>query len=351
MTTWETFRLLCRCLGGGDDAALEAACSVDALPQLTELAGSRDLLPALAVRLGSRLSSGDPASVTALQSALQDNTRRQLHLQAQALKAARAMNAAGVEPVLLKGTALMFVQPAPPPGLRKQVDIDLLLEPAALWPSAQALLAQGYQFCDYHRKTPELFTDLDRARQLSAHHHHLPPMLRAGQHATLELHSHPLPRRYQRQLPLAAFLENTQRLEQHGAAFHLPAAARQRQALVYAAYLHDGYAARRDFPIRAGMDYKALLEAEQAGGGITNFSVDKTLCQFEQLVDELLGLGPALRSCPSSDAGPDLAALRRRLASPSLARALDMQARWRHLGAALLFNAGKLPRYLRGQLR
>ncbi len=348
MTNWDAFRLLCRSLAG-DASALACALAADNVHQVLSQAAQRDLLHTLGVRVTEHPAPGErwsAAALAPLRAALEDNTRRQMQLRAQAVKLARALNAAGLEPVFLKGTALMWAEPAPHAGFRRQLDIDLLMPPEQLAPAARALLADGYLFCDYARPQPELFDDPQRAARLAAHHHHLPPMLKPGQGATLELHRHPLPRRFQSRLPLQAFLAGSRREQRHDAVFHLPHPALQRLALACGAFVHDGYAARCDFPVRAGLDYLALLQQEAAFGAVAREPAAREQQVFEQLVAELMGLEDGQRRCAPCDVGARLQLLRWRLQSPSVASTLDLQARARHLGVALWYNSAKLPGYL-----
>lgn len=359
MSNWELYRLLCRIIGGLDDAALGKVIRCDAFPRLVALAGEYDLEPALAVRLNEQaaLIPGIAAELNhQLQHALKENTQHKLQMIAQAVKVARVLNTVGIEPVFLKGTALLLGESQLPVGFRKQVDIDLLVAPEHIPEACEALTADGYLFYDFDSAQPEPFTDTAKALRLSTHHHHLPPLGRQEYGTLLELHKYPLPRRFQKHLTVADLLATSVTTESHGAKFLLPSPGFQLTHLVLGTFINDSYAARFDFPIRTGQDYLEIINnrAEPIKKTLTPSSasgLNSAMRVFEQLVSELMEPPTDKRLHSSPDIQQRLGLMERRFNSPTIAKLLDLQARWRYLGISLWYDSGKLPAYLKRRLQ
>ena len=354
MTNWELFRHLCLIIGGQRSETLGEIIDQGAFERLAELAHERDLLPALACRLDEY--AGSTANISAeirdkLTQALKENTGLKLQIKAQAIKLTRALNAVGIEPIFLKGTAQLLTNSNLAVGFRKQVDIDLLVRPGQIEATCEALKHEGYRFYNAYGDSQETFNDTARALTLGAHHHHLPPMVKEGYSATLEIHKHPLRRRFDRALPVKQLLESTLSCDSHGAKFLVPTPDLQLLQLTLGDFIHDGYAARFDFPVRAGHDYIAFINqyADNAGaysqtGADSRFN--SSLPLFEQLVTEFMGLSEEKRIYPPRNIQNRLKLMEMRCNMPSVARALDQQARWRYLGLSLWYDSGKLSAYL-----
>lgn len=348
MNNWDLFKLLCRIIGGQDSTALSIVIQKKALIRLVELAGEYELLPAVAARINEQrgLSSDIPAELNhQLQQSLKQNTGHKLQMIAQAVKVARVLNTAGIEPMFLKGTALLLADTQVPTGFRKQLDIDLLVAPQQIEAACEALKSDGYRFYDFEQSEPKLYSNINQAVQRSAHHHHLPEMGKQDYNTLLELHKEPLPRRFQKQLCTKNLLQAPIPVERHGARFYFPAAELQLMHLVLGSFVNDSYASAYNFPIRAGHDY--IETANQ--GSIQEASMSKASKEiqvFEQLVVELMKLPEEKRLFPAIDVSRRLALMEKRFNSPATARLLAVQARWRHLGNALWYDAGKLPAYL-----
>ena len=359
MSNWELYRLLCRIIGGLDDTALGAVIHRDAFPRLVALAGEYDLEPALAVRLNEQatLIPGIPVQLhDQLQQALQANTQHKLQMIAQAIKVARVLNSVGIEPVFLKGTALLLGESPLAVGFRKQVDIDLLVAPENIAAACEALTADGYFFYDFDRTEPEPFADTPTALELSAHHHHLPPLGKQGYGTLLELHKQPVRRRFQTQLSVARLLDTAILTQSHGAKFLLPAPAFQLMHLALGTFLNDSYAARFDFPLRAGQDYLEIISRGTPVSitqlpALSGSRFGHAMQLFEQLVVELMAPHCSTRLYPACDIRNRLRIMEQRFNSRSIGRLLDLQARWRYLGLSLWYDSGKLPAYLNRMLQ
>lgn len=354
-SNWSQFKLLCRILGGQDDKALPAAVVQGGLDRQVELAQRLDLLPALATRMDERPDVEprlSPAHSQLLQQALKDNTRDNMQALMQALKIARVLNSRGIEPIFLKGTALLLTHYSQRLGFRRQVDIDLVVEPEAMEPACLALLDDGYVF--YSERTSangrrETYRDLEAACRTSSAHHHLPPLVKPGCSFSVELHRHYLPARFQDANPLLELVNRSLKEQQHNARFRVPAPDHQLTHLLLGTMVHDGNLARRDFPIREACDYIELWQAlDQVEGG--NHLADRCnteLAVFSQLVEQLMGYSSGASCAREPDIRRHLQLMEARYNSPFIAKLLDAQARAVHLGRSMLHNPAKLPGYLR----
>jgi hypothetical protein len=289
-----------------------------------------------------------------LTEALLLNTRRKLQIKSQAIKLSRVLNGIGISPLFLKGTALLLEDDDTPVGFRKQVDIDVLIEQDDLQAACDALCQDGYAFYDLTGKEPVTFSDTRRALALGAHHHHLPPLAKPGYDATVEIHKHPLRRRFQSALPLQAIYQSARTCQSHGASYRVSSPSFQLMQLVLGEFIHDGYAARFEFPVRAGHDYMAILDKNRADFTEIGLSplgnpYQKKLQLFEQLATELMASPAQMRLFQPVPIKKRVQIMEKRYESTTLATALDMQARWRYLGLSLWHDRGKLPGYLKRQ--
>ena len=355
---YQSFRSLCRLLGGRDVEGGGESAAALALPQLLAMAERLDLLPALAVRLrqlgAASPELGEPAQQR-LQQALLDNTRRNMQITAQAIKLTRCLNRAGIAPLLLKGTAGLLMGASDDIGFRRQVDIDLLVSPAEVEPAGDALLADGYRFCLF----PGIATavplepgDTASAIRASKAHHHLPPLVKEEYAATVELHTHFLPARFQRNNPLAPLLVQAKLVERHGTSFRVASIEHQLIQLVLGKFVLDGHRSRRAFPIREACD---LIDILDKGDDKINHEIVRERCGasyplFLGLTCELMGCTPHPFAAGSAEVERYLGLLGNRFRSPTLRRLLDTWARVDYLAHQLVYSPLKLPAYLRRQL-
>jgi Uncharacterised nucleotidyltransferase len=354
-TSGSAFRLLCRVLGGQDPSALKECMTTALLPQMFSMAHSEDLLPALSVRCNEQdidlLSFGaDRANL--LRQALIDNTRGNMEMIAQALKFTRELNRAGITPLFLKGTARLLSAKPQNLGFRKQVDVDLIVQPAELEAACETFLAAGYRFChfpDSATAVPIKPGDAVSALKLSAAHHHLPPLVKGSYAATVELHRHFLPRRFQRNNPLEPLFASAKKAERHGATFYLPSTDYQLIHLLLGKVVHDGHLTRRTFPVREACDLIELLE--NAGNDIDQRLVlqrcGRSFTLFHALVCELMRYTPRRGTVDRVDTSRFTRIMQKRLDSRAIRRSLDIYARAEYLAHALVHSPAKLPAYLR----
>ena len=196
------FDFIAGCLGVRDDPELDRA--------LRSLIGSRalnwDLILAMAAQqkiapaLWAALRKRDLAG--SLPAPARDslfklhllNTFKNKALKEQAVAVVTELNALGVEPLLLKGGAALFVPTFEDPGARVMADLDLLVPAEAAQTCWDALCDAGY--------AP--IADPPNVRVDYARHHHLRPLYRPREHGTVEIHRDGLPESAARVLPTSA---------------------------------------------------------------------------------------------------------------------------------------------------
>ena len=354
-SNWSQFRLLCKALGPVGDEVLLQELTTSGLRQLVETARYHDVLPALALRVAELI--GDDLSLEnsveeEMTRALRQNTMRNMKISAQALKLAKVLNKAGIDPVFLKGTAQLLVTNRNNLGFRKQVDIDFLVAPGQLELAAERLIDDGYGFYDFtgNAKVPVQLRDVQTAVEKSRSHHHLPELMKEGCPAIVELHRHFLPARWQPKKLLEPFLADALTHEINGARFRIPSPEFQIIHLVLGKFVHDGYMARQSFPVREACDY---LHIQEAADRRLNFGLITQHCGnaemlFAQLVTELMGQYSTepLSASGGLSVAQRMRLMERRMNSAAVSNTLDIYARIQHLTHSLIHSPMKLRGYL-----
>ena len=117
------------------------------------------------------------------------NLERNTHLRHQLIEAVRALNTAGIKPLLLKGSGQLLQPIHNDIGNRIMSDLDILIPLEQIPHAIEALIDIGYRESD--------------AKYATQQFHHLPPLVRPGDYGPIELHrrafhneiSHVLPTR------------------------------------------------------------------------------------------------------------------------------------------------------------
>ena len=145
---------------------------------VVELANNHLLAPALWSALQEKgLTEDLPVDLVAYLQELHALSRqRNARLLQQLRQAVKALNAVGIEPVLLKGAYHLVSTLYGDTGVRIMSDIDLLVAPEAVQPAFHALLSLGYG------------VDEESLDDYQADHHHCPPLFRPGDYAAIEIH-------------------------------------------------------------------------------------------------------------------------------------------------------------------
>lgn len=129
--------------------------------------------PTLAVRteLSDRRNSLPPDLREFLAEVLRRNMMRNAQLLAQLVEAAGALNAAGIRPLLLKGTALLVSHPRYASKERLLSDLDLMVAPADFARSMNCLLRTGYRAepCRSDGQVPAVLLRADQPGSIDLH--------------------------------------------------------------------------------------------------------------------------------------------------------------------------------------
>jgi hypothetical protein len=221
MTRWEVYRAICDRLAAGllDQPAAAAASDLP-WETIVEASSQHLVTPALAWSL--RGADCPPELGEYFDAVLTLNRSRNETLAATLATVAGRLNAAEIEPVLLKGAAHLATGLYPDAGLRIIGDIDLLVpadRAAAAW---ETLGAAG--FVD---PSPKPFVSLPT--------HHLPRLFDPATGAGVELHTSVVARAHAALLPVPWFVEGAVAASFAGRRFRIPDPTRMVAHLV----VHD----------------------------------------------------------------------------------------------------------------
>jgi len=330
------FRFLCDALArdGGVDRRSRLLAFIAGAPDwpaLVWLAGQQGVTPALAPALERwGLLRDLPADLRDYLLAMADlNRARNRALLAELEQVARVLNAAGLQPLALKGAANLLAGLHDDPAERLLVDLDLLLPPARLAEGVAALRAAGWQQVGAAEMTQ----------------HHAPALHRHGCLATVELHGQPLDLPWQPLLGAAELLATASPCRLGAAQLLLPSPPlRLVHALAHGA-LADRALALRRLPLR-DLDDAARLAAraevwERAELARRFGAVGQgaALAAMIAALDDLLGRAVRLPALPGDWVRDGERLLRRALKASRATRRAALGARlrrpWLLLGRSL----------------
>ncbi|MEF8698648.1 MAG: nucleotidyltransferase family protein [Candidatus Accumulibacter sp. UW20] len=216
------FRTLCRCLTGALGQPLTAA-DLPASPaeweKVLRLSSAHLVTPQLRWALWEQgLFSALPIDVTEyLEAVYTLNLEKNNRCEDQLAHLIEALNCIGVQPVLLKGAAVLVSRLYPSSGERMITDLDILI-PAHNLPEILIRLASvGYQVLDRKGclakiEHPEAFS-----------HYHYPPIYHPDWPVTVELHVQPVAPRHGRLLTTEEYFRDATPLKWRGGDCLLPA--------------------------------------------------------------------------------------------------------------------------------
>ena len=119
----------------------------------------------------------------------------------QVIEAVRQLNSIGIEPMLIKGSASLFVKTFDDPGSRVMVDLDILVPKKSAEECWNALGTLGYLPIE---DNPNFHINYQGS------HHHLRPLYRPGKYGTIEIHKDALPTSAARILPTRLIWEQAE---------------------------------------------------------------------------------------------------------------------------------------------
>jgi Uncharacterised nucleotidyltransferase len=145
---------------------------------IIQIANAQLVSPALWISLMNKDLSADlPDELKCYLSGLHNlNLVRNGLIKRQAEEIIKRLNEIGIEPILLKGAALLFTNAFSDVGTRIMEDLDILVLEADAEQSWKALLSLGYR--PYEANAP-----------VDGRSHHLPAIIRDGDPAAVELHT------------------------------------------------------------------------------------------------------------------------------------------------------------------
>jgi hypothetical protein len=212
---WRTWKLLVGLLGGRNDVAYaamlrrEASADAELWRQLISMANEHLVTALLWSALQrSGLAAEAPTNAADYLRSFHDyNSARNHAIEAQVAECAATFNAAGIEPMLLKGAAHLAAGLYGAAGDRYLSDVDLLVRSEHVDRAQELMRELGYRPA----------TDKNYSR-----HHHLAPMIRDAAPVAIELHRAPLPRHVPQALSLAVLWDASTASTANGARVRLP---------------------------------------------------------------------------------------------------------------------------------
>jgi Uncharacterised nucleotidyltransferase len=139
----QTLNTLCACLRG------EVPTKIDWLATIALANESLTITNLAASVLTPRLNGDLPEDVRIfLKDVLSRNAKRNEMLLSQMLDSIHALNLAGIEPMLLKGSAILAAHPSTENAERMVSDVDLLVKDKELLPAINCLESAGYVVFD-----------------------------------------------------------------------------------------------------------------------------------------------------------------------------------------------------------
>jgi Uncharacterised nucleotidyltransferase len=333
--TTQPLNLLCACLSAGSQGRnLDAASAVALadpsadLVRLAQMAGRHLVTPTLAACIGNlKLRQRLPEDFRLyLEFVYAENSRRNQWLRQQLGEVAASLNAAGIEPVLLKGAIRLADNLYPDPSWRFMRDLDLLVSRHHIPDALAALKSLGYGFT----QSPAGWSE---------QHKHLPPLGREGDAAVIEIHVDLLPDQ-QELCPAKSVLANSRPINFDGARVRVPDITDQLAHLIGHDWF-DGYLRRsKTFLLRSAFEIVLLCRGD--GSHAQHLLARTTSADFESQVRVQLALAARL----FSDFGADLPngdpAVRLQMHLLLAAELWDANGRLRRLAWFARLRLGKL---------
>jgi hypothetical protein len=273
------------------DATLPAA---DQWPAVLKLANEQLLAPALYVELTATDRLGElPTPVADYLGLLHRlNHARNQALQRQALELIAALNAAGIEPMLLKGCLSLFAGPYADPATRMIGDIDILVPATTVADAVAALARLGYRV----------------ANQYPADHNAYGEFVRAGDPGAVDLHVEPIDASHL--LSASELWRRSAAVTAAGARFHVPAANDRLLHNLLHAQIHDlGDFYRGELRLRQVHEFAVMARAfgpsvDWAGIAqrFADHRLETPLQSYLLAAQRLFGLAWPLAAAPSPNA-------------------------------------------------
>jgi hypothetical protein len=295
MTRWEAFMAVCSCLRAGLPGGAHARPPEVTWELMIEVASFHYATPTLAACLDRDIDvPGDVRDYFA--SALALNETRNEKLLATLARVAGLLNTIDIEPVLLKGAALLVEGLYPQPSMRIMGDIDILIPKDRSEQACAALKAAGF--------------DTKWSAVSPPTHHHLPMLLDPETGAGVELHTDVISQAADAVIETGWFCEMARPVLFRGQRVRLPEPTRNAGHIIFhSAIFHDLYAQNK-VQLRHVVDlallrarHEAAIDWDELDRRFSAAGAGEVLATYLHEVSELLGQAtPRLSHAPRSDA-------------------------------------------------
>ena len=282
MSRWQTFAALCGHLRAGLLEGEPPGPAVEIRWELLIEASSHHYVtPALAWCLRDRI--GIPSDVRDyFDAALTLNGRRNERLMDALVRIVGALNAIGIEPVLLKGAARLVDDVYPAAALRVLGDLDVLILANRSADAAAALKRIGF--------------DEDTGIVLDAAHHHLPMLRERDTGAGVEIHTGLSRAPHDAIIPAAWFCENTRLFKLRGLGVRLPDATRSAVHIIVHDQLNHGNYRLGRIQLRQLLDlamvrtkYQGMIDWTELDHRFCKAGNGEVLATYLKFAEELFG--------------------------------------------------------------
>lgn len=249
MTRWEAFNALCGYLRAGFLGGASRSEQNVSWESLIEVASFHYVTPALSWCLKDR---DVPAEVRDyFDSMAERNGRRNALMLSGLERTAAVLNTSGIEPVLLKGAAMLAEDLYPDPSLRILGDLDVLIPAGRSADAVAALHAAGFA-----TKSSDVLPP--------PQHHHLPMLHDPETGAGVELHTDVVPQSADSTLTTGWFYENARPAMFRKQRVLLPDATRNAAHVIYHSEIFHGLYWLDKIQLRHLLDL-AMIRARNEG--------------------------------------------------------------------------------------
>jgi len=214
-------KFICSCLAGYDGSLSDEYThmlqthTVD-WPKVIQIASEHLVLPAfyhILIQYPKVIDSLDDELIEFMHNIYELNAQRNQRIKKQVIFSAKILNSIGIEPVLLKGAAALFMDLYSYPGQRVMADIDILVSPERIDETLAALRKNGY------------FNEVQPDPAWKTNSIHFPPLFHDRHIATLEIHIHPMGSDYQHIINYNDMLIQSTRIESDSIVYRCPSIA------------------------------------------------------------------------------------------------------------------------------
>lgn len=306
VTRWEAFNTLCRYLRAG---FLKGECYTEqeevSWELLIEIASFHYVTPAISWCLNDRDIPADVRDYFSAMAAL--NGKRNGLMLSGLERIAGILNAVDIEPMLLKGAAMLAEELYPDPSLRFLGDLDILITAERSADAVAALTAAGFETKPSDVLPPP-------------QHHHLPMLHDPETGAGLELHTRVMPQSADAVIATDWFCENARPAIFRRHRIRLPDATRNAAHIIYHSEIFHGLYWLNKVQLRHLLDlavirarHEETIDWEEIDQRFSAAGFGEVLATYLDFAEKLFGqTAPKLRHAPNEDAMEDMCRLEMR---------------------------------------